>query len=368
MSEPHAKDDHVRRPYQEKGPLPDKQDPDPNVVDPTTTIFKGEVDTKGKVRGTVDTHDGTIGTEQPGTKSGATQHVQQPLPGPRVTNDPQATAGPAVTVDANGMFQVGDPAQNTPSVAEDNHAALEFLRQELAHLKAAETSEDIVRQITSVYNLANNLVQGPAEWEPGLQAEFEAWVPYEISSGVPEYRVAKDTVLAAGETVYESARVWSAEQGAYTPIAGNPDLAAPLWGIGAGLRQAITAAIETVQTTNASGLDLLRQAVADLSAATDPELVFRYAGTVFSMVNHLLHGDAMDLTLADEEQAWAAGQPTEAVATAAKDHLAPAAEAFFQQAHQMVEWYPFHPLFGWDPPPLPDLLSAGQHARAAATP
>ena len=86
------------------------------------------------------------------------------------------------------------------------------------------------------------------------------------------------------------------------------------------------------------------------------------------MVDHLLHGDAMDLTLADEEQAWAAGQPTEAVATAAKDHLAPAAEAFFQQAHQMVEWYPFHPLFGWDPPPLPDLLSAGQHARAAATP
>lgn len=358
--DPHPKDDHVRRPYEEKGPLSDDQDPDPNLV-------KGEVDSKGGVRVTVETHDGTIGTDQPGTKSGSTQHVQQPLPGPRITNDPQATAGPAVTVDANRMFQVGDPAQNTPGVAEDNRAALAFLWQELDHLRAAATSEDIVRQITSVYSLANNLVQGPNEWEPGLKAEFEAWVPYEISSGVQEYEIAKDTVLAAGETVYESARVWSAEQGAYTPIAGNPNLAAPLWGIGAGIRQAITAAIEAIQTSNASALDLLRQAVADLSAATDAELVCRYAGTVFSMVGHLLHGDARDAVLADEEQAWATSQPTEAVATAAKDHLVPAAEQFFQSAHQMVEWYPFHSLMVWDAP-VPDLLSAGQHARSAATP
>jgi hypothetical protein len=167
--------------------------------------------------------------------------------------------------------------------------------------------------------------------------------------------------------VYEGAREWSATESAYTPIAGHPDLAAPLWNIGANIRQAITAAIEAIQTTSANALDLLRQAVTDLSSENDPELIHRYAGTVFSMVRHLLHGDAADPTLDEEERAWTVLTPTAEVATAAKDHLVPAAEEFFRQAHQMLEWYPFHSLIGWDAP-VQDLLSAGQHARAAATP
>jgi hypothetical protein len=368
--ERHPKDDASVRPYPEKGPLPDDQDPDPNLVDPDPNLLKVEVDEKGKPKVTFDTHGGTgnITPEQDPTKSGPTRQVKPKLVGPRITDDPDATTGPPVTVDPNRMFQLDhEPAHNTPGAANDNREAVEFLRQAVARLAAVGKPEDIVSEIRGVYLSANHLVMGPKQWAPELYAEYEAWEQYAISAAVPEYQIAKETVQAAGTTVAETAWQWWAEQGPTVPIVGNPDLANALLGIGANLRQAITDAMTTVQTTNASALELLRQSVHDLSAATDPEYVIRNAGTVFSMVSHLLHGDAMDPALADEEQAWIATQPADAVATAAKDHLVPAAEEFFQHAHQMVEWYPFHSLIGWDAP-VQELLTAGQHARAATTP
>ena len=90
-----------------------------------------------------------------------------------------------------------------------------------------------------MYSLANHLAQGPDEWEPGLQAEFEAWVPYEISSDLPDYQLAKDTVLAAGETGYENAD------------RGQPRARGTTVGIGVGI-QAITAAVEQVHLAPAA--------------------------------------------------------------------------------------------------------------------
>jgi hypothetical protein len=58
-----------------------------------------------------------------------------------------------------------------------------------------------------------------------------------------------------------------------------------------------------------------------LGVATDFEDVVRPAGTVFSMVSHLLHGDAKDPARSDEEQARVVVQPTDVVATTDPDEL-----------------------------------------------
>jgi hypothetical protein len=252
-------------------------------------------------------------------------------------------------------------------VAHDNREALEFLRQALARLAAAGNSEAIAGEIRGVYLQANHLVMGPKVWEPGLFAEYDAWEQYVVSSGVPEYQVAKKTVHAAGTAVCEAAFQWWAEQGDGVPIAGNPDLADALVGIGDVLRQAITDAMTAVQTENAAALEQLRWSVEQLDAETDPELLIRNAGTVFAVAGHLLHGEAMDPVLAEEQQAWISTRPSDAVVTATRDHLVPAAKEFFEQALQRFQWYPFHALMVWDAPVNP-LVSAGQHARAADRP
>jgi hypothetical protein len=277
-------------------------------------------------------------------------------------------SGAPVPSAPSGTYQPGDGrAHPTPGVAHDNREALEFLRQALARLAAAGNSEAIAGEIRGVYLQANHLVMGPKVWEPGLFAEYDAWEQYVVSSGVPEYQVAKKTVHAAGTAVCEAAFQWWAEQGDGVPIAGNPDLADALVGIGDVLRQAITDAMTAVQTENAAALEQLRWSVEQLDAETDPELLIRNAGTVFAVAGHLLHGEAMDPVLAEEQQAWISTRPSDAVVTATRDHLVPAAKEFFEQALQRFQWYPFHALMVWDAPVNP-LVSAGQHARAADRP
>jgi hypothetical protein len=151
------------------------------------------------------------------------------------------------------------------------------------------------------------------------------------------------------------------------PIAGNPDLAHALVGIGDAPRQAITDAMTAVQTENAAALEQLRWTVEQLDAETDRELLVRNAGTVFAIASQLLHGDAMDPVLADEHQAWISTLPSDAVVTATRDHLVPAAKEFFEQALQRFQSYPFHSVMTWDAPVSP-LVSAGQQARAADRP
>ena len=281
----------------------------------------------------------------------------------------EALVGPAPTVpsDPSGAYQPGDGlAHPTPGVAHDNREALEFLRQALARLAAAGVSETVADEIRGVYLQANHLVMGPEVWDPGLFAEYDAWEQYLVSSGVPEYQAAKKAVHEAGTAVCDAAFEWWAEQGDGVPIAGNPVLAGALAGIGDAIRQAITDAMTAVQTENAAALEQLRWSVEQLDE-TDAELLIRNAGTVFAVAAHLLHGDAMDPALAEEQQAWMSTGPTDAVVTATRDHLVPAAKEFSEQAHQRFQWHPFHSLMEWDAP-VGELVSAGQQARAADRP
>lgn len=296
------------------------------------------------------------------TKSGPTQYGHLPAG--------QAATTP-VTVDANRMFPRGDgnpgALDNSPDPEDDdNRAALNFLRQNLDHLALASVSEDVASRIMSVYQMVNHVVHGPHSWDPSLQAEFEAWLPYAVSSDAPEYQIAKETVHQAGEAVYLAALTWSKENPRQRiTSAQDAGLADPVLGFGSQLRQSITAAIEQVQTTNEDALGKLRQAIQDLTDATDPATIIRNAGTVYSMVSNLLHGeDAMDPALADEEQAWIGLTPNDDAITA-KDPLVTAVQAFFDSAYQHVIQYPYHALRSWDGAPTHDLLQAGHAARAA---
>lgn len=277
------------------------------------------------------------------------------------------SGGALVPSEPSGAYKPGDGlAHTSPGVANDNREALDFLRQALARLAAAGTSETVADEIRGVYLQANHLVMGPKVWEQGLFAEYDAWEQYLVSSGVPEYQAAKAAVHTAGTAVCDAAFEWWAGQGDGAPIAGNPDLAAALVGIGDALRQAITDAMTVVQTENAAALEQLRWSVEQLDE-TDPDLLIRNAGTLYAVAAHLLHGEAMDPALAEEQQAWISALPSDAVVTATRDHLAPAAKEFFEQAQLRFQGYPFHSLMAWDAP-VNELVSAGQHARAADRP
>lgn len=52
-------------------------------------------------------------------------------------------------------------------ISQDNQAALDLLQQALDNLAAATNTDDIVRQLTSVYAMANNL-QHSETWSPAL--------------------------------------------------------------------------------------------------------------------------------------------------------------------------------------------------------
>lgn len=252
------------------------------------------------------------------------------------------------------------------AISQENQAALDLLQQALDSLAAATNTDDIVRQLTSVYAMANNL-QHSETWSPGLQQEFEAWLPYEVSSAaVDQYTVARDAVHQAGAAVHAAAQQWvSANANQRLRGAMWPGLEQPLVGIGAALRSQIDAAHQAIATANQNDLNLLNQAVSDLAAASDPDIVVRDAGTVFTMVNNLLHGDQwQDPALADEVRAWVALTPTPA-ATTARDPLVTGAQTFAQSAQQMTAWYPYHALRGWAEAPVQDLLAAGTAARTA---
>ena len=323
--------------------------------------------------------------------AGNDQDPRDPAPQRQPTNvgpnqDPQQQ-GVDVTVDSSGRFRgVGvdtgqgelryDPDHPTTSTVHDgmvvqaNQQALDYLRQALDNLGNASTTEDIVRQLTSVYAMANNLLHGQGAWESGLRQEFEAWLPYEISSGAErEYALARNAVYHAGEAVHTAAAQWVATYpNQRITSAMEPRLSQPLQGIGTALRSAIDAAHGQIHSVNTNGLGLLHQAVTDLAGAPDSATIVRDAGTVFTMVNNLLHGEQWDGALADEVRAWISLSPTNAAMTA-RDALLTAAQAFTGSADQMAAWYPYHALLGWHEAPVNDLLQAGQTARTAiATP
>jgi hypothetical protein len=318
------------------------------------------------------------------------QDPRDPAPPRQPTNlgpneEPQQQ-GANVTVDSSGRLRgVGvetgqgelrydrDSTSGTTRdgvVGAANRAALDLLREALDNLARATTTEDIVRQLTSVYAMANNLVRGHDSWEPGLQQEFEAWLPYEVSSGaLQEYTHARDAVHQAGEAVHQHATSWvAANPNQRLSSSMFPALIQPLQGIGGSLRGAIDTAHNHIQTANHNGLSLLHQAISDLAGASDAETIVRYASTVFTMVNNLLHGDQWDGALADEVREWISLSPTDA-ALHARDPLVTAAQAFAASADQMASWYPYHALLGWTDAPVHDLLEAGHTARTAvATP
>lgn len=321
--------------------------------------------------------------------SGDDQDPRDPAPQQRPANvgpneDPGQQSG-SVTFDSSGRLRGvgvdaghGDPLrypredpETTGSthdgvVAAANQAGLDLLRQALDNLGQAVGTEDIIRQLTSVYAMTSNLLHGSDQWGPGLQQEFEAWLPYEVSSGaLTEYTQARDAVHQAGEAVHSAATAWvSAHPNQRLTGAMEPRLSHPLEGIGGALRAAIDTAHGHIHTANGEALHLVHQAVADLAAAPEQETIVRDAGTVFTMVNNLLHGQQWDDALAEEVRAWVSVSPSEA-ATTARDPLVVAAQTFAASADQMSTWYPYHALLGWADAPVHDLLAAGATARAA---
>src|SRR5205807_10140599 len=119
--------------------------------------------------------------------------------------------------------------------------------------------EDIVRQLTSVYAMANNLLHGSDSWEPSLQQEFEAWLPYEVASGANQaYAHARDAVHQAGESVHAAATAWvAANPNRRLTGAMEPRLVQPLNGIGAAPRRAIAAEHRQIHAAHTTGLNLL---------------------------------------------------------------------------------------------------------------
>lgn len=325
---------------------------DPDVGSATATVDSG-----GRFRGgTVNPADkGDLKYEGAGTKTGPT------------TNYPN----PQVKVDANRVFNLepsGDleSSDQVPAEVRENTAALGFLRQELDLLEHAATTEDIVRQITSVYTMANNVVRGSEEWDAGLGAEFAAWVPYEVASGAhTEYWVARDAIRQAGRAVYEAANAWwGGNPTKRITSATDVQLAQPLVEAGAELRGLIDTAHWAVKEANDSALQQLQQSIHDLAGASDSETIVRYAATVFAMVSHLLDGDSGGGALDEEVREWTNLTPTDA-AVAAKEPLVAAAQAFCDSASQMAQWYPYYALLGWADAPLGELLQAGHTARTA---
>lgn len=53
------------------------------------------------------------------------------------------------------------------------------------------------------------MARGSGDWDTGLHAEFDAWLPYEVDSGArKEYYDALSAVYFAGEALYADALAW----------------------------------------------------------------------------------------------------------------------------------------------------------------
>lgn len=156
---------------------------------------------------------------------------------------------------------------------------------------------------------------------------------------------------------------WSAERST-VPIAGNPDLAGALVGIGVPLRQAITNAMTAVQTENASAVEQYRWSVEHLDAETDPALLIRDADSVFAMASHCRTATPWIRRSPRNSRPGSPHRRPTPSSPPRRTTLLPSAKEFLEHANLRMQAFPFHSLMSWDEPPI----AAGRHARAAGRP
>jgi hypothetical protein len=87
--------------------------------------------------------------------------------------------------------------------------ALSLLEEAIGNLAASEDGDQITRELLSVVAMANNVLLGADDWEPGLADEYRAWAGLGADSGTPEqFHAVRDDVVHAARDLCQAVEPW----------------------------------------------------------------------------------------------------------------------------------------------------------------